>query len=240
MTLNEMGANEWLIVAGAVMGPILAVQVQKWIERSTEAGRRKTGVFYTLMATRGERLAPVHITALNSIDLAFFGFRLFGWPVRSGAAQEVIDCWHEYHLHLSPAEDKRPSTPAAHSAWAATSNELFLNLLEALAKATNHRFDRKLLRDGGYYPTGASAKADDQDALLRSMLEVFRGDRAMPFQIHGNLEQENQWRTAIVALLARIEQNTANPPTPAFPAMTPVAADTASPVAAPAAQGTGQ
>ncbi|MGZ7172458.1 DUF6680 family protein [Burkholderia gladioli] len=69
--------------AGAtLLGPVLAVQAQKWVERAREATNRKQSVFTTLMATRQSRVSIDHVRALNSIDLAFYGRRVLGVPLR--------------------------------------------------------------------------------------------------------------------------------------------------------------
>lgn len=44
MDYAHMGLNEWLLIAGTCIGPILAVQAQKWVERARESNNRKTWV----------------------------------------------------------------------------------------------------------------------------------------------------------------------------------------------------
>ncbi len=70
--------KEWLIVAATFLGPILAVQAQKWVEAFRERRRRKISVFEQLMATRGSRVSPEHVRALNMIDLVFYGEKTKG------------------------------------------------------------------------------------------------------------------------------------------------------------------
>ena len=71
--------NQRLITIGAVIiGPILAVQVQKIIESITERKRRKLQLFHTLMETRATRLSGAHVSTLNMIDLEFYGKSVFG------------------------------------------------------------------------------------------------------------------------------------------------------------------
>ena len=54
--------SDWLwpaaTVLATVVGPILAVQAQKAVERAQERSRRKSWVFHQLMATRASRLSP--------------------------------------------------------------------------------------------------------------------------------------------------------------------------------------
>jgi len=64
-----MTISDWLMISAVLTGPILAVQVQKFIESWREAKQRKIYIFKTLMATRGTTLSPRHVEALNIIDV---------------------------------------------------------------------------------------------------------------------------------------------------------------------------
>lgn len=66
------------MIAAVILGPILAVQVQKRIEKLREKWGRKNHLFQILMSTRASRLSPDHVQALNMIDLVFYGIVIFG------------------------------------------------------------------------------------------------------------------------------------------------------------------
>jgi len=183
MTYDQMGLNEWLLISGALLGPVLAVQAQKWVERARESSNRRTWVFYALMATRGARLADDHVRALNSIDMVFYGFRALGKPWRRKKSQAVIDAWREYHTHLCPPDDKRPTKLEDVTRWEAKGEELFLNLLARLASATNHEFDRDVLRTGGYSPIAHSTRELQQDGVRQMALELLSGQRSLPLEL---------------------------------------------------------
>ncbi|MDQ6705220.1 MAG: hypothetical protein M3Z85_04535 [Acidobacteriota bacterium] len=57
------------LISSTLLAPVLAVQVQKYLERWREESERRKKIFKTLMATRAARLAPAHIEALNLIDI---------------------------------------------------------------------------------------------------------------------------------------------------------------------------
>uniref|UniRef100_UPI002AA29EDF DUF6680 family protein n=2 Tax=Serratia TaxID=613 RepID=UPI002AA29EDF len=62
------------IMTGAViLGPIFAVQVQKYLEQFREKKQRRLNIFRSLMSTRAERLNREHVQALNMIDIEFYG-----------------------------------------------------------------------------------------------------------------------------------------------------------------------
>ena len=56
-----------ITVFAIIAGPILAIQVQKLIERITQRRDEKRRLFMTLMATRGRPLAPEHVQAPHQI-----------------------------------------------------------------------------------------------------------------------------------------------------------------------------
>ena len=58
-----------------LISPVIAVQVQKFIERYTDKKTLKIDIFKQLMATRSQnaRLSNEHVRALNMIDIAFYG-----------------------------------------------------------------------------------------------------------------------------------------------------------------------
>jgi hypothetical protein len=167
-----MTTGEWVIAFATFAGPILAVQAQKWIERSRDADRRKTELFRTLMATRGARLSRDHVGALNMIDLAYYGTVKFGRSKRSKAEQAVLNAWKEYLDHLSTNE---PPEEAAKAAFYGIREELFINLLAALAEERRFAFDRVQLKKGAYAPLAHGMIENKQLAMLDGAAEVFSG-----------------------------------------------------------------
>ena len=73
----NMETKDWIIALATLLGPILAVQAQKWIEGVREQRTRKLRVFTQLMATRAARLSAEHVQAINMIDLVFYGSFIF-------------------------------------------------------------------------------------------------------------------------------------------------------------------
>lgn len=178
-----MTQGEWLLAGSTIIGPVLAVQAQKWVERGREAGQRRTRIFSTLMATRQARVSVDHVLALNSIDLAFYGNRLLGRVWRRRSAQEVLDAWHDYHAHLSIPEGQRPKNEAEQRAWDGRGDELFTNLLDRLAVATHFKFDRAVLKAGSYSPL-AHGEADwEQQAIRKLLLQILSGSKALPMEV---------------------------------------------------------
>lgn len=171
--------SDWLwpaaTVLATVLGPILAVQAQKWIERAQERNRRKSWVFNQLMATRASRLSPDHVQALNMIDLAFYGRRDFGKLRATKTEIAVTDAWHEYLDHLG--------TKTEEGTWLAHGDELFTNLLSAMAADVGYSFDRVQLKKGAYSPVGHGEQEQLLLAIRQSVSDVLSGKRPIKMEV---------------------------------------------------------
>lgn len=168
---------EWVIAGATLLGPVLAVQAQKWIERARERRTLKRNVFWTLMATRAARLASNHVQALNSIELAFYGHRLFGGRrFQTKAEGRVVACWRDYFSHLNA-----PAPPGAgnSASWVGRADELFLNLLQALADEARFAITRQQLSQGHYSPVAHGTAELENQALRQTALRVFSGESAI-------------------------------------------------------------
>jgi len=175
--LNTIGIS---IIVATLLGPILAVQAQKAVERARDRNNRKSWVFHTLMATRSARLSADHVQALNMIDLAFYGKRIFGIRHRSKDETAVLDAWHEYLDHLNTKYDDDNFT-----LWVTQGEELFVNLLAALASDVGFRFDRVQLKKGAYSPIGHGELEFEQQQLRKRTIEVLSGEKPLKMDVTG-------------------------------------------------------
>jgi hypothetical protein len=141
------------IIFATVMGPILAVRAQSYLEDRKKSRERKFRVFEALMATRSTRISPEHVKALNMIDIAF--------------AKEtvVLGKWKEYWDHLST-----PYTDQA--AWAKAGDSYYADLLYEMSLNLGYSFDRVILRKGGYYPQAHVDFEQEQVDLRRASKSV--------------------------------------------------------------------
>src|SRR5690606_30511050 len=86
-----MAIHEIIMALAVLIGPISAVQIQKWLEKNRDNRSRKVDIFKTLMTTRATRVSIDHVEALNMIDLEFNG----------QGYEKVITAWRNYHDHLT-------------------------------------------------------------------------------------------------------------------------------------------
>jgi hypothetical protein len=171
-----MTNGEWAIAFATFVGPIFAVQAQKWVERSKDRDGRKNALFQGLMATRMARLSPEHVRALNMIDLTFYGRQFFGVSVRSRDEKLVLATWKEYLDHLCT---RVPEGEAATAAFLSSREELFINMMAAMAKERRYSVDRVQLKKGAYSPIAHNEIEQKQAAVLDGVVRVFSGERPL-------------------------------------------------------------
>jgi hypothetical protein len=171
--------SDWLIIAATLLSPLIAVQAQQWIERARHRKAAQHSIFYALMSTRATRLAPEHVQALNRIDLEF-GKR--GWR-QTQQAKVVVNKWRVYADHLHNLADN-PTRPQL-DAWVQRGDDLFIELLAALAKELGYSFDDVQLRRGIYHPRGHTDAEIRQDVIQRAFADILIGKRSFPMEVTG-------------------------------------------------------
>lgn len=176
---NNHGCQRLVNYCFDIVGPVLAVQAQKAVEVFREIRNRKMRVFSTLMATRAARLSGDHVQALNMIDLAFYGQSVFGVKRRKKSEQAVLDAWKEY-LDLLGTDQ---SEVGGAGPWSAQRDELFVNLLYAIAKDVDYSFDRVQIKKGAYSPIGHGELEAEQAAIRRSMINALSGETTLKMEI---------------------------------------------------------
>lgn len=158
-----------LTVVAIVAGPILALQIQRKLDREREALNRKLWVFKTLMSFRATALAPSFVQALNLIDVEFNGDDENEKAVRI-AWKVLLD--HYYDLSRA----KEPNSDAL----VERGTQLRANLLMAMGQSLGYDFDEVLVKKGSYYPTGLGDVEAEQHAIRRGVLNVLSGRGRIP------------------------------------------------------------
>lgn len=171
-----MTVSDWMIVCATLLGPIIAVQVQKAIEAAREARGQKRWVFHQLMATRAAPLSFQHVQALNMIDLAFYGK---GPGRRSADSQRVLDQWKEHLDLLSDRELQNRDLDA----WVTKLQDSHVDLLVAIAKDVGYSFDRVLLRKGAYNPEAHGVMEYEENHLRRLTIGFLEGKSAISMNV---------------------------------------------------------
>jgi hypothetical protein len=173
--------NLWMLaltvvtIVAIIIGPILAVQVDRWISRVDAVRQRKNLVFETLMTTRATSIAPDHVRALNMIDLAWYGRPSKEGPKRTHSESTVLAAWKAYLAHLGapPPQQISPQTDAA---WDTRRLALLVDLLIAMASDLNYRFDRDQIEKSVYSPRLHSLIENELTALRRAAIQLLTGE----------------------------------------------------------------
>lgn len=158
---------DWAVVFATLAGPIFAVWASEWRQQRRAVHDRKEWVFRTLMTTRGAKMQPLHVEALNHI--------VFSFPQSSHP--EVFDAWNLYLAQLSASYG---GTQEEFARWCDKLDDLFANLAHLMAKDLKIPFPKSLIKSGSYYPKGFVDTENQQAELRKLLLEVLKGDRAIP------------------------------------------------------------
>lgn len=154
---------EIVIAAATLLGPIAAVQIQKWLESWRGARERRLSVFRTLMATRATNLSPEHVQALNAIPIEFYG------------KKKILDKWEEYYDHLG-------NKALAPDLWENKRLDLFVQLMGLIAVLLGYKFNVSDVKKI-YHPAGHTNIENEQHEIRANMLGVLKGEQSLSLAI---------------------------------------------------------
>ena len=153
-------------VFAIILGPIIALWLQRISERRREAGNRKVYVFRTLMASRATRLSQNHIEALNAIEVEFGGSK--------ENEKRVIEAWKLYLDHLATKVDQ---------SWTARGDDIITDLLYEMARCLNYSFDKVWIKRNIYYPKGHGEIEEDQYIIRKALVKLLTGQNALKMDV---------------------------------------------------------
>ncbi|RME56187.1 hypothetical protein D6779_10995 [Candidatus Parcubacteria bacterium] len=160
-----MNIADWLMITAVILGPIIAVQLTRYLDNKKEVRERKLWIFKTLMATRASALSPHHVEALNRIDLEF--------DSGNEKEKEVIEAWKAYLDLLGDIQMPKEQ-------WAMRRVDLLVELLHKMAQVLGYDFDKVHIKNSSYYPRGYNDIEAEQSAIRTGIRELIEGRRAIP------------------------------------------------------------
>jgi len=187
--------SDVIMILAVLLAPVIAVQVDKYLERKRSKDERRLNIFKTLMATRGRIIDPRHVEALNMIDLEFVG------------EKAVTDSWKAYLDHLTniptypTGEGKSDEEKAAEktlydsqmSSWGSQRENTLADLLHTMGNFLGYSFDKTHIKRSIYSPQGHADIENEQQLLRRAMIELLMGRLSLPVEtIHQPLSEEAQ------------------------------------------------
>jgi hypothetical protein len=176
-----MELRDWIVVVAMLVAPLLAVQVQKWIERFRERRGRKLRIFFTLMSTRMARVSPYHVEALNMIDTEFYTKGISKLLGRHKKDLAVVDAWKSYLDHLTSLGEK--PTEAELQTWVVRKDDLFIDLLFQMSRAVGYDFDKVHLKRSIYSPKAHGDEEQDQRIIRESLVSILSGAKPLPMTL---------------------------------------------------------
>lgn len=164
---NTIKLADLAVVTATLLGPVLAVQAQKWLEKKREKRERQRWIFSRLMGTRAALLSPAHVEAINAIPLEFYG------------QKHIIDAWKAYLDHLNvPGEIPSDALPV----WTARRIELLAELMHRIAESLGYDFNTVEITKEFYSPKAHGQVESDQEIIRRGIARLFSGD-ALPIAV---------------------------------------------------------
>jgi len=163
-----MAIADWLVILAILIGPIIAVQLTRYLDNQREIRERKVNIFKTLMATRAYTISWAHVEALNRIDLEF--------DKNDRKEREVIEAWKEYL-------DLLHNTSIPIEQWGVKRIDILVELLHKMARVLNYDFDKTHIKNSSYSPRAHGETEDQHAALRKGLIEVLDGKRPVPMEI---------------------------------------------------------
>jgi len=166
------------MIAAVIAGPILAVQAQKYLESLKDNKRRKMALFQTLMSTRANRVSQAHVSALNMIDIEFYGKKVFGKRSQSNGEKKITNAWKVYNDQLNSKFSKDRL-----DAWADKRDELFTALLYTMSQYLGYDFDEVQLKRDCYKPMAHGDVETDQQKIREGIVAILDGKKSIPMAV---------------------------------------------------------
>ena len=161
---------EIITLSAIFLGPIIAVQVEKFLERRRDTRHRRVDIFKTLMATRGAILSWSHVEALNRIDLEFSNDKKY---------KKVIDAWKEYFDNLGQAAETNEKL----TVWAVKNEELLANLLHEMGQSLGYKFDKILIKRNIYSPVGHATVERENNLIRKGFIDLLNSEISIPMSL---------------------------------------------------------
>jgi len=165
---KTMTIADWLMISAVLLGPIIAVQLTRYLDNKKEERERKLQVFKTLMATRAYTVSWDHVVALNRIDLEF--------DKDNKKEKAVIEAWKAY-LDLLGDKIMVPEQ------WAVKRVDLLVELLHKMAQVLDYDFDKTHIKNSSYSPAAHGNIEDEQKALRVGLIQILEGKRPISMAV---------------------------------------------------------
>jgi len=163
-----MNIQDWVMIVAVLSGPLIAVQLTRYLDNKKEIRDRKLQIFKTLMASRANNISMYHVEALNRIDLEFNS--------NSKSEKNVISAWKEYHDLLANKE-------LSPEQWNIKRIDLLVELLFKMSLVLGYEFDKIHIKNSAYSPMAHGNIENQLSDIREGFVEILDGKRSLPIQI---------------------------------------------------------
>jgi hypothetical protein len=158
-----------LIILSTLLGPIFAVQIQKYLERIRQKDETLRKIFTILMVTRGSKMSIDHVNALNSVPIEFYG--------KKKELTEICESWRKYINHLN-------SDYNVFNDWINKTNELYNEMLSKMAIFLKYDLSYTQITKEQYSPKGYQDLEFEQTLLRRNLIQILTGENKIKVEFH--------------------------------------------------------
>ncbi len=180
-----MITSDWLTIIAILLSPLIALEVQRYIEIFRVRRTRKKQNFETLMTTRRNTISQYHVEALNMIDLNFDGAHFWGKNWRTEKEKNVLTAWKTYLDHLNTPGELKDSVL---DNWISKKDDLFADLLFEMSIAVGYEFDKVYLKRSIYVPRAHGEQFLDNETIRQNLAQILDGKKPIPMRIVVNEE----------------------------------------------------
>ncbi|MBC6428220.1 MAG: hypothetical protein GDA55_03180 [Cellvibrionales bacterium] len=172
-----MMISDWIMIIVVLLGPIVAVQLTKYLDAKREKQQRKLDIFKKLMSTRAYTVSWDHVMALNLIDLEF--------NASKPKEKAVISAWKQYHVLLGNRDISAEQ-------WQTRRVDLLVELLHKMAVAMNYDFDKTHIKNSSYAPQVHGHTETQWSYIRQGIIDILDGKRPFPMHITNWPDQDQQ------------------------------------------------
>ena len=183
--------KDWVMVVAVLIGPILAVQAQKFVEKIRDKRDRRLQIFKSLMSTRAERVSREHVQSLNLIDIEFYGRLIFGIRLQTQKEKAVTNAWKNYNEHLNY------KTYPTIDDWYRDGDGLFTKMLYEMSQALGYDFDEVQLKRDAYKPEAHVNLENAQLAVLDGLAKALNNQNSLSVNVVSNETQASRNATLV-------------------------------------------
>jgi hypothetical protein len=169
---NELYLKDWINIAiliattiAIIAGPIVAVHLTRLVDENKERRARQFSVFHELMRTRKVKLSLEHVSALNVVQIEFYG------------CEKIVTAYQAYIQQLnSPLPREPEALDHRFKEW----DDTFFTMLNEMGLHLGYRLDKRDLERFSYAPQGWGNDEAQLRLFRQLVIEMLRGERAMP------------------------------------------------------------